>query len=353
MKLYVPLLLIAGAAVYAPALRHIDRRALAYALLVLVVGAGPIYYLSLADPAGRARFEQVSVFNAGRPTPPFLARQYAAYLSPRVFFVSGNGHPAQTPTPPGAGVEPWTTAPLVIAGLLSLAGAVVCFRRWDQRQSALLVLAALVLYPVPSALTIPSPHLGRAVHLIPLLALIGALGAVAIIIGLGRLRRWSQPLARAAVLSVAVLFALSLGLELSARYRDYFVAYPHRANVLQYFEYGLEPALQYAFAHEAEYDEIWIADTNEAYIYVLFYGQWSPSVVHEILQVDRHPPEFNEVETLGKYHFGDSSSIKALRLPVLHAVRDATGNARYEVRGGLGDDGSRRLLLIDKPDASR
>ncbi len=352
MKLYVPLLLIAGACIYAPAVRRIDTRAFVCAALVAIVGVGPIYYLSLADPAGRARFDQVSVFSAGLANPLFLARQYMSYLSPHVLFLSGNGHPAQTPTPPGAGIEPLTTAPLLLAGLLSLAGMVIWSRRGEQRQSALVVLAALALYPIPGALTLPSPHLGRAVHVIPLLALIGGLGAVAMAICLRQLAGQSRSLARAAVVSTAVLFTLSIGAELSARYRDYFLAYPRRADVLQYFEYGLEPALRYAFTHEAEYDEIWVADTNEAYIYVLFYGRWSPGVVHNILRVQRHPPEFNEVEALGKYHFGDASGLKALHLPVVDTVVDPTGHARYEVRGGVVDAGSRRILLIEKPSAT-
>ena len=128
---------------------------------------------------------------------------------------------------------------------------------------------------------------------IPLLALLGAAGAVA----LADQARWALRNARLAVARTAFALLLfgagaAMGSELLARYRDYFADYP--GKVARQFQYGLEQALGYARAHEAEYSEIWVTDTNEPYIYVLFYAGWPPSDVHRSLEVRREPQRFRQ-----------------------------------------------------------
>jgi len=349
MKLYVPLLLLAAACLYARVVLQMDRTALAAAAAIFVVFAGPTYYLSIVDPAGRARFEQVSIFAQETPTPAFMAWQYASYFSPGVLFRTGTGHPAQTPASPGTGIEPLASAPLLLAGLAGLAARALRPVHAGQRQGALLVLSALALYPIPGSLTIDSPHMGRGIQLIPLLALIGAYGVVATVRMMRRTIRHSSWLVRGPLVLASVFLALSLVLELGNKLRDYFTIYAQREDVLQYFEFGLEPAVRFALAHQADYDEIWIADTNEPYIYVLFYGQWPPSVVHTDLRVQRHPPEFNEVDSFGRFHFGDwSTELDPEALAPVERISDANGEPAYEIRSGLVG-GSRRVLFIDKP----
>ena len=354
MKLYVPLLILAALAIYGKTLIGLKREALCYAVIVFVVIAGPIIYLSLVDPGGRARLDQVSAFNTANVSAGFLAQQYRSYFSPWVFFIAGNGHPGQSPTPPGFGVELRSALPLLLAGFLWLIMAVVRPAQPAQRRAALFLLAALALYPVPGSLTVPTPpltnpHLSRAIHLIPLVALIAGAGAVALADVARRLLRNAPASVARTLLALAVIAASTLiGLELFTRYADYFNAYPRRENTLEYYQYGLAQALDYAHAHEAQYDEIWIADTNQPYIYVLFYLQWPPSDVHRSLQVRRAPPAFDEVDAIGKYHFGDPPNAEPADLAVLSTVVDPAGTTAYEVRGGETRD-RRRILLIRKP----
>jgi len=348
MKLYVPLMLLAAFLIYARTIVRLNREALCYAMAVFLAIAGPIFFLSLADPGGRARLEQVSVFNTQPVSAAVLLRQYMSYFSPRVLFITGNGHPAQTPTPPGHGVEPRAIIPFFLAGLLWLIITAVQPSRHVGRQSALFLLSALVLYPVPGSLTQPGPHLGRGAQLIPVFALIAATGAVAIADSLRRWLHTSPAAAASCVFALTVIMASALGLELSSRYRDYFNGYANRENVLNYFQYGLEQALRYVRVHETEYDEIWITDTNQPYIYVLFYDRWPPSEVHRSLNVQRNPPKFNEVEAIGKYRFGDPPSVKPDELALLYSVQDPVGRTVYEVHGGETTDRG-RILLVSKP----
>jgi len=349
MKLYVPLLLVAAFLVYGKAIRGLKRETLGYAAALFVIIAGPILYLSLADPGGRARLQQVSAFQTANVSLRYLASQYLAYFSPWVFFVSGNGHPGQSPTPPGLGVELWSVLPLLLAGSIWLLAAIVRPGRAEDRQSALFMLAALALYPVPGSLTMPAPHLTRAIHLIPLLAIFAAAGATAILDFTRHLSRNASVRTRWGAGALLLLIGLgSIGLELFVRYEDYFHKYARREDVLDYFQYGLDDALGYVRARERDYDEIWVTDTNQPYIYVLFYSRWPPSDVHQGLQVRRNPPAFNEVTMIGKYHFGDPPHVRLDELALLDTVYDPTGRAVYEVRGGETLD-QKSILLVRKP----
>jgi len=272
------------------------------------------------------------------------------------FFFAGNGHPGQSATPPGWGVELASSLPFLVAGTFALVRSIVRPSRPFERQGVLFVVAALLLYPVPGSLTIPtpplvSPHLARGVHLIPLLALVDGLGLV-ILIDLGkRVWRSGSPLI-ARYLSVFLLIGLfsAVTLELGFRYKNYFTAYSLRSDVRSYFRYGLEDALAFVQAHQSDYDEVWISDTNidQPYIYLLFYAKWPPSDVHQNLQIRRAPPDFNEVNAFGKYHFGDLPADHLNDLVLLYSSQDLDGRTLYQVRGGvLPKQG--RVLFLDKP----
>jgi 4-amino-4-deoxy-L-arabinose transferase-like glycosyltransferase len=169
MKLYVPLLLLAAFVIYRQTVIRLNREALCYAAIIFIIITGPILYLSLADPGGRARLDQVSIFKASNVNVLFLAHQYETYFSPWVFFVAGNGHPGQSPATPGFGVELRSALPFLLAGGLWLLRTIFVGSMRQNRQSALLLVAALVLYPIPGSLTLPTPplvgpNLSRAIH---------------------------------------------------------------------------------------------------------------------------------------------------------------------------------------------
>jgi 4-amino-4-deoxy-L-arabinose transferase-like glycosyltransferase len=349
MKLFIPLLLLATVVIFGRRLWRISHEALVYAIVAFTIIAGPIYFLSLADPGARMRMEQVSIFRGGKGSLVTLARQYASYFSPRVFFVSGSPHAAHAPSPPGTGVELRILTPFVLAGLLWLLIAASRKLRSADVHPARYALAGLLLYPAPAAVTITSANLQRGAQLLPFLALLAAVGAV----GLGDvarrlLARVPRPGRRWIVVIAGGLLAVALVVELGARYRYYFRDYPKRPIVLDYFQYGLDEALAYAGAREPEEDIIWVDGANEGYIYVLYVGRTDPSLVHRSLQVEREPGVFNEVSTMGKYRFGAPAGFIAADLALVHTVYDPGGRPVWEIRGGtVAPQG--RVLVVRRP----
>lgn len=353
MKLYIPLLLLAALAIYLPVVRRMRVGALVAAAGILLLAAGPIYYLSLADPGGRARLDQVSVFQRDIGV-LFLLRQVRTYVSPWVLFVAGNGHPGHSATPPGYGIELRSTLPFLLVGGVWLALAVARRRPPGNWRPLALLAAALVLYPVPGSVTLPTPplvgpQLFRAAQLIPLFALVAAAGIVATGDRARALaRRLPGRAARPALALAVCLLGALIGQELLVRYAYYYTDYARREDVSAYFQVGLGPALAFARAHQAEYDEIWVDDANQAYIYVLFGNRWPPSDVHERLQPHRMPPEFNSVDVFDKYRFVDGGALEAGDFELLYTAVDAAGRPRYEVRRGQVA-GHGRVLVVARP----
>ncbi len=349
MKLYVPLVLVAFCAIYARQLWRIGGEGLAYAAGAFSVIAAPVLYLSLRDPAGRSRFDQISVFHSAHHGPAVLARHYLSYFSPDFLWHAGDGAPDHLPT--GYGVALVTLAPFVVAGIAWLLWRVL--RRQNGtadanrlRAPALLLLAAVVLYPAPGSVTVPSPHTFRAVHVIPLLAIVSACGIVAVIDVLRGWRPARAPLlghGAAAALAAATVCATAV--ELGLRYHDEFGAY--RTEAAPAYQYGMQQAIAYTREHEAGYDEIWITDVNEPYIYLLFFTAWPPDDVHRNLQVHRAPPASNQVTVFHQYRFESlPPGVDIASLPVLETIRDPGGGPAYRIRGG--EPAGRRLLVISK-----
>jgi 4-amino-4-deoxy-L-arabinose transferase-like glycosyltransferase len=354
MKLYIPLLLCVAVLVYWPTFRYARPAALISGGLIFAAISGPILYISLFDPAGRARLEQVNVFNRKDLTVSFLLHQYETYISPHVFLLAGNGHPAQAPTPPGYGVVLRVVAPFLLIGLLVLLTTLWNRSLWIPRRSAALVLSALVLYPIPGALTLPTPplvgpDLARATHLIPLLALLVGIGFV-VVADFVRSNLWDgrSGTRRAAALLLAITIGGGLFTELLVRYRYYFVEYPQQSATLNYFQYGLAQTTAYAHAHERQYRTIWITPVNQPYIYVLFYAQWPPGDVQRHLRLIRHPPAFNQVTSLDMYRFTDPPVTMRRALRSVYTVRDPDGSIVYDVRAGQIPKFG-RILWINKP----
>jgi 4-amino-4-deoxy-L-arabinose transferase-like glycosyltransferase len=349
MKLYVPLLLLCVVLIYAGTASWLKLETLLYAAIIFLAISGPSFYLSLMDPAGRMRYEQTSIFRLPDSGIGLVAKQYAEYFSPRYLFRSGDQDPMLTP--PGFGLLPWTLAPLFLAGLTWLLLRLLRAPDARARHGPLLLLAALALYPVPGSLTFPSPHTSRGIQFLPLVAVIAATGIVAIADAATALLRRSDAITkRRAVVVAAVLISLPLGVELWARFDNYFNLYPER--VAFEFQAGLGDALAYARAEAAAYDEIWVTDTNQPYIYVLFYERQPPPQVHRELRAQRDPGLFNYVARVGKYRFPAYPPRASTPLPLgtfatLYTVPGPDGRTTYEVRGGTAVDG-KRVLIIDR-----
>lgn len=337
MKVFVPLALAVAVVAYLrPALR-LGWGAAAAAVGAFALIAGPAYWLSAADPWSQTRFNLVSLFRVepdagvGR----FL-EQYLTYFSPSFLFADGDGDPMHLPIE--VGIELWVAAPLLLAGLARLVLTVVRGSGM-QRSAALLVLGAFLAAPVAAAATVPSPHTLRATPMLVPLVLIEAFGAVALF----DLARSGARLRKLALAGAAVL-AVGFAVELASRYGEYFGDY--RSDVAKEFQYGLDAAILAASRAEADYDEIWLDEINQPYIYVLFYRQWNPDEVHRDLQVQR-TGGYNVVHAIGKWHFGGPPFDRATFARV-GQVFAPNGDIAYELHAGVARDHG-RVLVIDRP----
>ena len=342
MKVYVPLICVAALVVYWRQLIRIPLEALAYASVLFLAIAGPIFWLSARDPGGGARVAQTSVFNTHDFSFGLMVDQYSAYFSPALWFVRGDQNPMHLP--PGQGLLPWALAPLVFAGLIWLAYNVIREPSAPLRRVSYFLTAAIVLYPIPGAFTLPNPHVLRAVHILPLAALAAGIGMGVTIdyIRSESARLRSPTMVRSLVAALFLILVLG-AVELSNRYDRYFGEYPR--EVAEEFHYGMGEALAYVKMIEADYDEVWIRHQNSAYIYVLFYREWDPSDVHRNLVVRRNPPDWNVVESIGRFHFGDAPGFQ--RQETLFMTYEPSGVPAYEVVAG-SSAGGRTLVIEDR-----
>lgn len=305
LRVYIPALVVAIAVIYWRSVVVLVRRAPGRFALAAGLGmaiAGPILWINSRDPGGRARAEQVSAFNDPSFGTAAFLRAYGSYFSPGYLFERGDGDGMHLP--PGFGAFPLALLPLLVAGLAALVVRVAAPRRPADRATALVLLAAVALIPIPGAFTLPAPQFLRSAQLIPLGALVAAIGVVALMQwgwsvgrgGKGRLRRTGVLLLVAVGVGVA-------GTQLSDQYRNYFTRWPDQTASA--FQAGGLEANRYAYLNRARYDTVYVTGMNQGYIYTLFAGPWDPSDVHEELSVIRNPPSFNVVTGIGNMRYSD------------------------------------------------
>ena len=182
-----------------------------------------------------------------------------------------------------------------------------------------------MLIPFPGALTLPSPHTLRALQIVPMAALLAGIGAVALfrLIWTALDARRSAP-GRLAMVIVIVASVCVAGLQLRDQYRNYLVTYPDQ--IAGSFQDGGLQIAGYVYDQRNAYDRIYFTGLNQTYIYLLFAGPWNADDVHNSLQVQRRPPNFNTVTGLDNISFTDPPS----------SLTDRAGQELYRLptRGG-------------------
>jgi hypothetical protein len=281
-----------------------------------------------------------------------LFEQYWSYSSPDFLFASGDGD--ATHTMPGYGLEFRFLAPLLIIGVgvmlwrLARPGPPLT----DRRRNALLLIAT-VLAPLPGAVT-QFQAANRATALVPLLAIIGGIGFISAVNGLRWLTEGVERTWRWLTIGTIVTVSVALaGIEAVDRYRYYFTEYPNDYGVSWGFHDGLLEAIEVAASYDDQVDEIWIADANQPYIFLLFGQKIPPEQVHEALEDADPSPVVWQVNQYGKYHFSENYAGPPDWLPVddlriVFTSEHAAGAVYYEVRIGTLDDG-RQVVLVHSP----
>lgn len=329
-RLFTPLFLAAYAILYGrPLKRMLDspsQRVIVMAGFAgLIAGAAPLWMTAITHPEQLAARAQTVLLDpaAGRwPVLRDFALNFASNVSPRSLFWQGDD--VTGVTLPGVGRHLPITAPLALAGLL---GIVAHLRR---DCTARLLLAWLLLYPVPAAICGDwNPHPLRAVAGVLLYPVVCAMGVAAFA---GR-RVTSTPdrLARRRREAWCTVAALALIVNGADAARRYVQALTGDGAVG--YQAALHRAMVFVAQHGQEADFVLVTNRCvQPYIYALGVEPIAPSALRGVdLAAVPGKKGFDNVVRVGRYYFAPKDPCDAAEAAALfrkhwsNVPRTATG----------------------------
>jgi len=165
-------------------------------------------------------------------------------------------------------------------------GVAMLLKHW-RRPANNLFLLWLLLYPVADSLTYP-PSIARMASSLPALSIVSALGLERIFVACFRLDGFIRGRRRRVSVALAAAIVSLMACEVWHYYRVYFG--DHFTSVFfQWHRHDLD-ALQFARAHEQEYDEIVFVDYFDYYTYVVL-----------LFALKADPHEWQAHKTAGKF----------------------------------------------------
>jgi hypothetical protein len=211
---------------------------------------------------------------------------YLTHLTPQFLFESGDPNPRLSTQAVGEFYK--VDLILFILGILSIL-------LWYRSKAALILVAWILLAPMPAALTREVPEAHRALYMMGSYTLLAALGAGAVISHL----KWKY-LRFAGALALLLTLAVSLKLYLGNYYTDY----PKRSAID--WEYGMKQVVEYVNSHP-EYHRIYMtAERHQPYIFFLYYLKYPVDKFQESVVYNQTiSRSYNLVSSFDKYHFGD------------------------------------------------
>lgn len=312
-NLFTPMLLVVLHLIYRPRLsEHFEAKKLALSLVSLVLLLPIAYQLILGEAAGR--FNLISIFSDPKITEEIIltriepwvdqqkeavfhnkpiaylsvfGRQYLESLSPQFLFIHGD--PFFRHSIGRYGELLWTTIPFLFLGLSFLLGKL--------NKSAKLVLAWLLLSPIPSALTKGGgEHATRLFILLPPLIILIALGLTS----LSESRKGVK-------LFFLSFFVLASTLNFSLYLHRYFSHYPQLSADL--WGYGYKAAFEALVPYQSEANRVFINNTHQpSLLSFAFYTKLPPKDFHQQFKGDVPTgdliPGFDGFLFGDKYYFG-------------------------------------------------
>lgn len=267
----------------------------------LIVGGVPLWWTALSHPEQLAARAKETLLDwspgaLGETIPRFLAN-YAANLSPGYWFMQSDEMSGASI--PGVGQHLPVFAPLVALGI------VLTIRGARQQPFARLLLAWLLLYPLPAAICGDwNPHIMRTVAGVPLFAVFAGLGGAWL-----SARACALPASACRALTGAALLALATNLAFCAE--RYTGPFPAMAETV--YQTPLWRAMQFAAAHSSDADFVLVTNrSNSPYLYAALAQPIAP------VEFRRDPPVmtvgirgFHHVVRLGKYFFAAGTAPEA------------------------------------------
>lgn len=316
-RIFIPTLVILLLAVYARELWKTRQKLIVSGVLALVLLLPFIFYLR--TPESKLRFQEVNIFsdisvveesnrlNREDGNSYFskvihnrrvlyglsYVSHYFDFFNPSYLFLKGDVNPRFS-TQENGELYPYIL-PLFIVGIYLVT-------RLDKK-NRLFMIGWLLLAPVAAATARETPHALRSETFIPIYELFAGVGTVFLY---GKIIKYKKIFVASIAVSAFVLLYYLLDFL-----HAYYVHMPHKYS--QDWQYGYKQAVLKVESLKDNYDEIVFSPIlGRAYIYVLWYGKYSPQTFWDKGKVIRDAFGFYNVDGFGKYRFISPLSYKGV-----------------------------------------
>lgn len=358
-KLFLPLLVLSLIFIWRKELLANRKKAIFFlaALLVILIPLG----VDFIKGSSQARFLSISIFSDSQVSEKVrLAREgcdyqgivvrllhnkvtvwtdtfvknYLSSVSTDFLFAKGDLNPRHAVG--GRGELYLFELPFLILGL----GIVFLKAFKDKRKVFQLILAWLVLSPIPAALTQNGgTHAIRLFLFIPWFQIVTALGIWAV---------WEYIHSRRVKISLIALLSFIICLSVFSYTHDYFVHYPKISG--RWWNYGYREIFDYVNINQCKYDKIYISSSWEPpIVYVMFYSRYPVRNAQKELTIHSNK--------IGKYNFSAPKLSSLLKegseLKTLYVL--APGELEfinYHNLGTTNDSSIKFIKEIKAPDQS-
>ncbi len=205
-----------------------------------------------------------------------IVDNYLAHLGPRFLFIKGDSNGRHGVI--GMGLQYIWEIPFLLFGVVMLSNV--------RSKIKYVIFSWILIAPIASALSIPSPHALRALNMVPPLEILAALGILRIIARISGKKK-----------VIFCLFLLGIIMFFFARYLFlYYIVTSEQRN--KDWADGYKQLTTYVFDNENKYDKVIISGYNwQPYIYFLFYKKYDPALFQK----------YGSKKGFDKYLFGGTS----------------------------------------------
>jgi len=244
-----------------------------------------------------------------------VVNRYIEYFKPQFLFVSGD--PVQRHSIQTMGTFYWLDLPFLVFGFISLLTRLIKKREWH----LFVILAWILLAPLPGAVSSSFTHAARAMFLTGSLTLISALGAYTIITALKN---------KTFQIGIGSLVVIGSGLFVYQYIHEYFGNYVNKYAIE--WRYGMKQAVE--ASQEYEYDEVYMTSAfMQPYIFFLYYLKIPlPEFLDTVSYNQTESKPSNLVAYFGKYRFIWNEYRSEPKWRVLYVVNPAVYDGLYQKR---------------------
>lgn len=219
-------------------------------------------------------------------TSEVVLTRYSEYFGKKFLFISGDYNPRHSIQT--VGTFYYFDLPFLIVGLFSL----LVFIFYKKQKNLLILPAMLLLAPLPGAVSSTSPHVARAMFMLPSWILICSFGVSSLLSFIK-----NKYLIVISSVIVASAFYFPLSKYLKSYYQDYSKKY-----AIEWI-YGMEDIIK--FSQKYDFSRIYITNVRmQPYIFALFYDKTAlPEYLESVKYDETKGSPSNLVSSFGKYRF--------------------------------------------------